>query len=123
MRLQEFEKEVNYILRNIPGEYKRILEKEEIRVLCREKVPPEIAAEHRGMVIFGMFIGVSKKDKRVFSIQHEPTRIEIYKESFEEVYGDFLTEEMKGHIYRTVIHEIAHYFGFGEDEIRNLLGG
>ncbi|GAH14960.1 unnamed protein product, partial [marine sediment metagenome] len=65
---------------------------------------------------FGVFVGVPYSKRSVFNIQTEPTRIELYKESFERVCNS--EEDIKRHIVKTVIHEIAHYFGFSEREIR-----
>jgi predicted Zn-dependent protease with MMP-like domain len=53
----------------------------------------------------------------MFSIQMEPTRIELYKDSFEQAFKD--RSEMEAQIVKTVIHEIGHYFGFSEKELRS----
>lgn len=119
MELWEFEKEVRTALEKLPSKYRKILAKEKISVLPREKVPEGVRQRHPGKTIFGLFAGVSKKNKRTFSIQTEPTRIEIYKESFENMYGPRISAAMKEHIFRTVVHEIAHYFGFDEEEVRD----
>jgi predicted Zn-dependent protease with MMP-like domain len=52
----------------------------------------------------------------MFSIQMEPTRIELYKDSFEKAFRN--QDDMEEQIVKTVIHEIGHYFGFSEKELR-----
>lgn len=115
--MEEFERIVQEALENIPEEFKKILKKEKIEVLPRERVPPAVKERFPNKTVFGIFIGIPLKHKTVFSIQTEPTRIELYKESFQKVFGPEVSERMKGQIGRTVIHEIAHYFGFSEREV------
>ena len=117
MELEEFEDVVNETLERLPSKFRKILREEEIEILPREKVPVAVRERFPKKIVFGVFIGVSRKDKRTFSVQTEPTRIELYKESFEKVYGNRITDVIKERIAQTVIHEIAHYFGFNEDEI------
>ena len=118
MKLEEFEQEVNSVIESLPEKYTAILKREEIDIICRERVPRAVREEYRGKIVFGIFVGVPKNKKRTFSIQLQPTRIEIYKESFEKMYGTAMTEEIKKHIFKTVVHEIAHYFGFDEKQVR-----
>jgi predicted Zn-dependent protease with MMP-like domain len=118
MDFEEFEKVVNEILKNIPEKYRKILRDEKIEVICREYVPIGVRQEFPGKIIFGLFAGISKNKKRTFSVQIEPTRIEIYKESFERIFGSEINIAMKEQIYKTLVHEIAHYFGFDEEEVR-----
>lgn len=119
MDFEEFEKVVNEILKDIPEEYRKFLRDERIEVISREHVPVGVRQQFRGKIVFGLFAGISKSKKRTFSVQTQPTRIEIYKESFEMVFGREITGEMKEQIYKTLIHEIAHYFGFNEEEVRH----
>ncbi|MBN1695262.1 metallopeptidase family protein [candidate division WOR-3 bacterium] len=118
MEFEEFEKVVNEILKDIPEEYRQVLRDERIEVICREYVPMGVRQQFPGKIVFGLFAGISKNKKTTLSVQVQPTRIEIYKESFEIVFGRKMTGEMKGQIYRTLVHEIAHYFGFNEEEVR-----
>ncbi|MGM0440845.1 MAG: metallopeptidase family protein [Elusimicrobiota bacterium] len=118
MKFQKFEKAVNRVVLKLPEKYRAILNKEKINILPREKVPRAVRERHPGKIVFGIFTGIARKDRKTFSVQTEPTRIEIYKESFEEVFGVELTEEMKKKIFHTVIHETAHYFGFDEDQLK-----
>ena len=119
MDFEEFEQVVNEILKDIPEKYRKVLRGERIEVICREYVPMGVRQKFPGKVVFGLFAGISKNKKRFFSIQTQPTRIEIYKESFERVFGPQINDAMKEQIYRTIVHEIAHYFGFNEEEVRS----
>ena len=119
MDFKEFEKEVALAVKRLPVEYRRLLEKEEISVIPREKVPPGLRKRQGKGIIFGVFVGTSRKSRRLRYVYPEPTRIEIYMKSFERAFGKELTDEVRQRINRTVIHEIAHYFGFDEYEVRS----
>jgi len=118
MEFEEFEQVVNEALKNIPEKYRNILRDERIEVICREYVPMGVRQEFPGKIVFGLFAGIPKNKKRTFSVQTQPTRIEIYKESFEKVFGRQINNMIKEQILKTLIHEIAHYFGFNEEEVR-----
>lgn len=134
MNMSEFEKIIEDATGRIPERFKVILEKENIKLLAREKVPEMLQDKFLGdpvkavesKLIFGIFIGVSYTNRSVFNIQQEPTRIELYKESFEKVFSNKSEtplkrwEDMKTQIIKTVVHEIGHYFGFSELKIRNI---
>jgi len=115
---EDFEKEVSLAVKRLPSKYRAILDREEIKIIPREKVPLKIREAYPGSIVFGVFTGTSLKDRSVNYAYPEPTRIEIYMESFENAYGNELSDKVRERIYRTVIHEIAHYFGFDEDEVR-----
>ncbi len=116
--MEKFEELVHKAVDGIPHEFKEILKRERINVLPREWVPRAVEEKFPGRIVFGIFIGVPLNKKRLLSLaQTEPTRIEIYKESFQKVFGSEINEKMKDKIKKTVIHEIAHSLGFDEKEI------
>ncbi|MEO0293858.1 MAG: metallopeptidase family protein [candidate division WOR-3 bacterium] len=120
MEFEIFEQVVKEILKTIPEKYLRILKEEAIEIICREKVPDVLQENYPCKIIFGIFAGTSKKDKNSFGIHFQPTRIEIYKESFEKVFGKEINPLMKDQILKTLIHEMAHHFGFNEEKIREI---
>ncbi|OIO72832.1 MAG: hypothetical protein AUJ85_09380 [Elusimicrobia bacterium CG1_02_37_114] len=118
MDMIEFEKIVEDTTDRIPERFKAVLEKENIKLLAREKVPEVLQNKFKNKLIFGVFIGISHNKRSVFNIQQEPTRIELYKGSFEKIFSN--KQDIEKQIIKTVIHEIGHYFGFSEAEIRNI---
>jgi predicted Zn-dependent protease with MMP-like domain len=117
MELSEFEEAVEKALNKVPEKFRDILKKEDIPVLAREEVPDVLQDQFKGRLLFGIFSGVSYNRRSMFNIQREPTRIELYKNSFEKAFNN--RNEMEEQIVKTVIHEIGHYFGFSENELRH----
>jgi predicted Zn-dependent protease with MMP-like domain len=116
MEFQEFENIVNDSIKEIPEVFRDVLEKHQIKILARDKAPIPVKKAYKGSTVFGIFIGVPFG--RFYSMSTEPTRIELYHESFEEAFTN--SAQIKRQILITVVHEIAHYFGFSEAEIRKL---
>jgi predicted Zn-dependent protease with MMP-like domain len=116
MELSEFEEAVQKALNRVPKKFRDILRKEDIPVLAREKTPAALKKEFKGSLLFGIFTGISHNRRSMFDFQTEPTRIELYKDSFEQAFSN--RNEMEEQIAKTVIHEIGHYFGFSEKELR-----
>jgi len=115
--MEEFERVVDETVKEIPKKFKRILEKENVKIIVRERAPEAVIERYRRKVVFGMFIGIPYRQGVMF-YQTEPTRIEIYKESFDIIFAD--DEQIRSNIKKTVIHEIAHYFGFSENYLRKI---
>ena len=120
MDIAEFEKIIEDAKSKIPERFKEILEKEDVQLHAREKAPEILQNKSRNKLIFGVFIGVPYNKRSVFNVQQEPTRIELYKKSFETAFS--AREDMEKQIVKTVIHEVGHYFGFSEEELRRYMG-
>jgi predicted Zn-dependent protease with MMP-like domain len=116
MELSEFEDIIEKALNKIPKKFREILKREDIQVLARDKAPEALQDQYKGHLVFGIFIGVPYNKRSMFNIQFEPTRIELYKNSFEKAFKT--QSDMEEQIGITVIHEIGHYFGFSEKELR-----
>lgn len=116
MTLEEFETTIEEALKELPARFRGLLRKNDIPVLARERMPAPLRKHYRGDNVYGIFIGVPYG--RFVDYQTEPTRIELYLKTFEKDFND--ADEMKQQIRATVIHEIAHYFGFSEKEIHRL---
>jgi predicted Zn-dependent protease with MMP-like domain len=116
MELSEFEEAIERALNKVPKKFRDILEREDIQVLARDKAPGVLQDRYKGSLLFGIFTGVPFNRRSMFNIQMEPTRIELYKDSFEKAFHN--PSDMEEEIAKTVIHEIGHYFGFSEKELR-----
>jgi predicted Zn-dependent protease with MMP-like domain len=116
MNMSEFEETIEKALNKVPKKFREILSREDIQVLARENVPDSLQHQYRGRLLFGIFTGVPFNKRSVFNLQMEPTRIELYKDSFEKAFHN--ENEIEEQIVKTVLHEIGHFFGFSEKELR-----
>jgi len=71
--------------------------------------------------LLGLYHGISKKDRGFWYGNVLPDRIVIYRKPIERISSNL--EELKENLRQTVIHEIGHYFGFDEEELRRLEEG
>lgn len=66
--------------------------------------------------LLGLYQGVPLKKRGFWYGNVMPDRIILFKNNIERMSRN--EEEMVELIHRVVIHEIGHYFGFDEDELR-----
>lgn len=66
--------------------------------------------------LLGLYQGVPLKKRGFWYGNVMPDRIILFKNNIERMSRS--EEEMVELIHRVVIHEIGHYFGFDEDELR-----
>ncbi len=114
-----FEQTVKEVLKTLPGELKARIENVAFIV---EENPPTIPEEwKKGGNLLGLYHGISHKDRGFWYGNTLPDRIIIYQKPLESISSSL--EELKENIRQTVIHEIGHYFGFDEEELRSLEEG
>jgi len=69
--------------------------------------------------LFGLYLGVPLVDRDSSYAGALPDKIAIYRRPLEEEFGedpDVLEDEIR----ITVLHEVAHHFGIGEDRLEEL---
>ena len=71
--------------------------------------------------LLGLYHGISQKDRGFWYGNVLPDRIIIYRKPLVRISASL--QELKENIRQTVIHEIGHYFGFDEEELRSLEEG
>ena len=112
MERRKFEAIVAQALRGLPKAFREKLTNVAIIV---EDLPPE-QAERRGLLL-GLFHGIPRTEKSVF-FSSPPDRIFLYQRNIEAVCS---TEaEVRRQIRATLLHEVGHYFGLSEDELRGV---
>jgi predicted Zn-dependent protease with MMP-like domain len=80
-----------------------------------EDLPPE-GAEWPGLLL-GLFHGIPRTEKSVF-FSSLPDRIFLYQRNIEAACAN--EEEVRQQIRATLLHEVGHYFGLSEDELRRV---
>jgi predicted Zn-dependent protease with MMP-like domain len=122
MDRDKFAEVVEEVLESLPAEFKQRLENVAILI---EDVP---AAQRRRTLrqrpgppqrlLMGVFEGVPRTKKSVFDLPMGPDRIVLYQKNIEAVCS---TEaEVRREIRLTVIHELGHFFGMDEDQLKDV---
>ena len=112
MERREFEALVAQALDDLPRTFR---EKLTNVVIIIEDLPPE-EAESEGLLL-GLFHGVPRTEKSVFS-SSPPDRIFLYQRNIEAVCRS--EAEVRRQLRATLLHEVGHYFGLSEDELRHV---
>jgi predicted Zn-dependent protease with MMP-like domain len=112
MERSKFEALVAQALDNLPRTFRNKLTNVAIIV---EDLPPN-EAESEGLLL-GLFHGIPRTEKTVFS-PSPPDRIFLYQRNIEAVCAS--EADVRRQISATLLHEIGHYFGLSEDELRSL---
>lgn len=102
-----FEEVIAETLRELPREIREKLA--HVAVVVQER-PPRGAEPD----LLGLFMGVPYGEK-IGNPQPEADRIVLFRKNLEEMCES--EEELAEEIRVTLIHEIGHYLGLGEDEL------
>jgi predicted Zn-dependent protease with MMP-like domain len=104
-----FEDEVRAALDSLPPNLAGALEN--VAVVIENENPEEPD-------LFGLYEGIPLTERGSGDFGQLPDRIAIYRRPLEEEFRD--PAELREEIRITVLHELAHYFGFDEDRIAEL---
>jgi len=119
MKKEEFEKLVEEALTRIPRKFRKYLDN--IAVIV-EKQPSREIYERTGSTplstILGHYHGVPFKHRGPFYGNIPPDVIVIYQKPIEAICST--EEEIKKKVQEVVFHEVGHYFGLKEDELRKI---
>ena len=121
MDLDEFEMLVEEALEGLPSEFLEHLENVQLDVeewpsrsdLSEADLPP---GSRRALL--GLYHGVPNTERGAFYMAL-PDRISIYKGPIEAFAGPD-PQAIKDQVRRTVIHEIAHFYGISDERLREL---
>jgi predicted Zn-dependent protease with MMP-like domain len=120
MDKEKFEELVEQALAEIPKKFKKRLEN--LAVIVEEKPSREIFEKRRSAPplssILGHYHGVPFKHRGPFYGNVPPDVIVVYKETIERICST--EEEIKKKVREVVVHEIGHYFGLSEKELREI---
>jgi len=115
---EEFHEYMNEAVENIPNVFK---DKIENVAFISEDYPTEHDVERLGLKskysLLGLYSGVPYTFRNTYYMNVTPDRIILYKKNIESLCNNIA--ELKEKIREVVIHEVAHYFGMDEDEVRS----
>jgi predicted Zn-dependent protease with MMP-like domain len=126
MHRERFVELVAEALDRLPKEFRRRMKNiavlvedvpEEQRERSRRKAPPPRTQRPRTLVL-GRYIGTPATARSVFAIPGGPDHIILYQKNIEAVCRD--EQEIQEQVRLTVIHEVGHYFGMSEEQLRDV---
>jgi predicted Zn-dependent protease with MMP-like domain len=113
MKREDFVRLVEEALDSLPKEFRKRMSN--IAVLV-EDLPPEPLPS--GKLLLGLFHGVPRTRKSVFDLPTGPDYVVLYQKNIEAVCST--EEEIREQIRLTVIHEVGHYFGMSEEQLKDV---
>jgi predicted Zn-dependent protease with MMP-like domain len=119
MKKEKFEKLVEEALADLPKEFKKLIDN--LVVIVEEEASPEVYRQTRSHPfsrILGTYHGVPFKHRGPYYGNIPPDVIAIYQNPIEEICST--EDEIKKKVRKVVIHEVGHYFGFSDDELRKI---
>ena len=118
MKREEFVRVAEETLGSLPEEFRSRIQNVAILV---EDFPPNQPSPRRGQkrrLLLGIFHGVPATKRSVFSLPTGPDHILLYQKNIEVVCSS--EAEVRHQIRQTLIHELGHYFGMTEEQLRDV---
>jgi predicted Zn-dependent protease with MMP-like domain len=118
MKREEFTKVVEDALDSLPKEFRSRIHNVAILV---EDFPPGQPHENpirQKRLLMGIFQGVPATQRSVFDLSTGPAHIVLYQKNIEAVSRS--EAEIRYQIRQTLLHEIGHYFGMTEEQLRDV---
>jgi predicted Zn-dependent protease with MMP-like domain len=115
---EEFQQLMEQAMESIPEAFKKRMEN---IVFIAEQFPSDTDLSRLGMKdgrnLLGLYSGIPYSHRTTWYTGAMPDRIILFQRNIEAVCKT--KEELVGKIKEVVIHEIAHYFGMDEKQIRD----
>ena len=118
MTREEFVNVAEETLDSLPEEFRSRIQNVVILVedFPANQRPPKLGQRRR--LLLGIFHGVPATKRSVFNLPTGPDHIVLYQKNIEAVC---LSEaEVRHQIRQTLIHELGHYFGMTEAQLRDV---
>lgn len=119
MDRSHFEKLVDQALSNLPPEFAARLDNVAI-VIADLATPDQLdnADQRDPHGLLGLYEGIPLTERPNGYAGALPDRISIFRIPIEEMCRS--DEEIKEQVKKTVMHELGHYFGMDEGQLRNI---
>jgi len=118
MKREHFVKVVEETLDSLPEEFRSRIRNVAVLVedVPRNQPPPQPGQQRK--LLLGLFHGVPTTKKSVFDLPTGPDHVVLYQKNIEAVCSS--EAEVRQQIRRTVIHELGHYFGLDESQLKDV---
>src|SRR5438034_359165 len=118
MKREDFVKVAEETLDSLPEEFR--IRIQNVAILVEDcptnQRPPKLGQQRR--LLLGIFQGVPATKKSVFDLSVGPAHIILYQRNIESVCASEI--EVRHQIRQTLIHELGHYFGMTEQQLKDV---
>jgi predicted Zn-dependent protease with MMP-like domain len=124
VKREQFIQLVEEVLDSLPMEFRERMHN--LAVLVEDRPKPR--RKPRGPVgktglrprnlVLGIFQGVPATQKSVFDLSVGPSHIVLYQKNIEAVCWN--EAEIRHEVRQTVLHELGHYFGMNESQLKDV---
>jgi predicted Zn-dependent protease with MMP-like domain len=116
MKREHFVKVVEESLDSLPQEFRSRIRN--VAVLVEDMPPNQPQSGQQKRLLLGLFHGVPTTKKSIFDLPMGPDHIVLYQKNIEAVCSS--EAEVREQIRLTVIHELGHYFGMDENQLKDV---
>ena len=119
MERERFEELVEEALAELPEQFRERIQN--LAVVVEDKPSREVYERTGGSpfsLILGLYHGVPFKHRGPFYGNQPPDVITIYQKPIEQICST--EKEIKKKVREVVFHEIGHYFGFNDKELKEI---
>jgi len=118
MKREEFVNVAEEALDSLPEEFRSRIRNVAILVedFPPNQKPPQPGQQRR--LLLGIFHGVPATQKSVFDVSMDPAHVVLYQKNIEAVCSS--KAEVRQQIRQTLMHELGHYFGMTEEQLRDV---
>jgi predicted Zn-dependent protease with MMP-like domain len=121
MEQKMFEEIVDQAFHHLPPLFKKKIEN--VEIIVEEQPDPGTMKRHSGAdtQLLGLYHGIPLTQRGTWygTSAVLPDRISLYKNNIERICRD--EKEIREKIYEVLCHEIGHYFGMNERQIRSAM--
>jgi predicted Zn-dependent protease with MMP-like domain len=118
MKREQFTKVVEEALDSLPQEFRSRIRNVAVLVEDMPANQPSGQPGQNRRLLLGVFHGVPTTRKSIFDMPTGPDHIVLYQKNIEAVCSS--EAEVRAQIRLTVIHELGHYFGLDEEQLKDV---
>jgi predicted Zn-dependent protease with MMP-like domain len=118
MKREDFIEIAEETLDSLPEEFRSRIQNVAILVedFPPNQLPPKLG--HQTRLLLGIFHGIPATRRGVFNLPTGPDHIVLYQKNIEAVCSN--EAEVRHQIRQTLIHELGHYFGMTEEQLKDV---
>ena len=118
MKREDFINIAEETLDSLPEEFRSRIQN--VAILVEDFPPnqPSLRPGQQRRLLLGIFHGMPATKRSVFNLSTGPDYIVLYQKNIEAVCSS--EGEVRHQVRQTLIHELGHYFGMTEEQLRDV---